>query len=119
MRYGDAKHRAELARQRDDLSIRNVSDVTTERLRAERAFEVRIQVKNRGRLRRKELTKLLKEEGVTSVTSCPLISETMRRRLTVNGDMSVYRGCSLTELVRYARDSRKWTDIHDLSKSFQ
>ena len=50
------------------------------------------QVKTRGRLRRKELARMLKDEGIPSVRNCLLLSPAMRRRLTTFEDMSVERG---------------------------
>lgn len=117
MRYGDANHKAELARQTADVSLRSVADVMKARLATEYAYEVRRQVKNRGRLRRKALIALLKEEGISSVENCNLIPAAMRRRLTINGDLSIYRGCSLAELVRHAREYKTWTAVRDLSCS--
>lgn len=111
MRYGDATHRAELARMKEDPTIRCAADVTKARLAAAAPIQVRRQVKAKGRLRRKELAAMLKESGIASVQRSPLLRGVLARRLAPREDVSVAKEMKLRELVQFARDFRRWATL--------
>lgn len=101
MRYGDATYRAELARQTEDAArIRSLADVTAARTASERMAALRKTVKTRGRLRRKELERMLKSEGLADAGQCMLLGPGLRRRLV---GYRIRRSETLQALIAAAR----------------
>ncbi|MCE4543259.1 MULTISPECIES: hypothetical protein [unclassified Caballeronia] len=81
MRYGDAHHRDELVRQRDTLWIRDVQDIAIDR-----SIKEALKRKRKSRnLQRRELSRMLRTEGIANVRECRLLSKVIRDRLTVSG----------------------------------
>jgi hypothetical protein len=107
MRYGDASHRGELARQVNTIWIRDASDIAA----ARSIGKTRRAMRQRRKLQRRELERMLRLEGIPSVLDCGLLSGVMRRRLTRDGDMRVPKRFTLADLVHQARTYRLLDDL--------
>lgn len=119
MRYGDAGHRAELIRLRDDPAIRSAADVRRARLDATSRAELRRAVKARGRLRRRALADLLRDTGIPSTRACALLRGVLVRRLTRHGDVTIERTVSLAQLIQHARGAHDWDRLERFKRTVE
>lgn len=97
MRHGTKEHLRELSEQVKSPHIRSIKDVENDRIK-------RIYLKSK-LLRRKELIKTLKKEGIPDILTDKLLPRVLHRKL-VGLCKSIGVGVSLSEIYSHARISK-------------